>query len=361
MNISNQSATNRPARRKKSIRQHKKSQSRLRIVIAIIVAMAICVVMADIVLLSGSAPTSALIKIPKNATKAQLSDSISRYLGDGYARKVVRLIALRGTDLSSRHGAYLIEAGWSPLTAMRRLTGGPQHPVTITINGFRIPDVLQKKVAAKFDFTSDSIAEVMADATIMKEYGLTPEESMALFLNDSYEFYWNASPESVVRKIGCHYLDVWDSGRRAKAESLGLTPAEVMTLASIVDEETNAKEEKGKIGRLYINRLKIGMPLQADPTVRFAGGDFSIKRVTGAMTRVDHPYNTYMHKGLPPGPIRTTSVETIDAILDSTPHDFLYMCAKEDFSGRHSFARTFAEHQVNARRYKRELDRRGIH
>lgn len=328
---------------------------------AILVVILICGLGGYLWLLAGKSPSSALVKIPANATSVQLKDSLSKYLGDGYAAKVTRLVKMRGTDLTTRHGAYLIEAGWSPLTAMRRLTGGPQHPLTMTINGFRQRDVLQQKMAAKFDFSPDSIARVMADADVMDAYGLTPEQSLSLFLNDSYDFYWNVSPDAVVKKVGAHYLDVWNQSRRDKAAALGLSPADVMTLASIVDEETNAMEEKGTIGRLYINRLKIGMPLQADPTVRYAGGDFSVKRITSAMTKLDHPYNTYRNQGLPPGPIRTSSVETIDAILDSQPHDFIYMCAKEDFSGRHNFAKTYAEHEANARRYKRELDRRGIH
>ncbi|MDE6649221.1 MAG: endolytic transglycosylase MltG [Muribaculaceae bacterium] len=312
-----------------------------------------------LMLLSGQAPSGAVIKIPSAATSEQLHDSISKYLGESYAKKVSRLVALRGTDLNSRHGAYLIEAGMSPLDAMRRLTGGPQEPLTITINGFRLLPVLEEKVAARFDFSQDDLAGVLADSTVVKPYGLTPEQALALFFNDSYDFYWSASPEDVIEKIGSHYLDVWTPERKAKAEALGLTPAEVMIVASIVDEETNAKEEKGTIGRLYINRLKKGMRLEADPTVRFAGGDFTIKRVRNPKS-VESPYNTYIHAGLPPGPIRTTSVETIDAILDSQPHDFIFMCAKEDFSGRHNFAVTYAEHQANARRYKRELDRRGI-
>lgn len=326
-----------------------------------VIAVLLCAACGYVWLLAGKAHSNALIRIPSNATSAQLNDSLAKYLGNGYAKKVARLVDMRGTDLSRRHGAYMIEAGWSPLTAMRRLTVGPQHPLTMTINGFRQRRALQEKISSKFDFTPDSIAGVMADESVMGKYGLTPEQSMSLFLNDSYEFYWDASPEAIVRKVGDHYLSVWDGTRRDKAAALGLTPADVMTLASIVDEETNAKEEKGTIGRLYINRLRTGMPLQADPTVRFAGGDFSVKRITSKMTKTDHPYNTYRNKGLPPGPIRTTSVETIDAILDSQPNDFIYMCAKEDFSGRHNFAKTYAEHEANARRYKRELDRRGIH
>lgn len=338
-----------------------KKKNRKNIITAVAIGvMAVVALFVWIFMFSGKTPSSALIKIPSNATPALLQDSIAKYLGDSYASKVTRLVRLRGTDLALRHGAYLVEAGWSPLDAMRRLTGGPQYPLTVTINGFRQRQVLEDKIAAKFDFTPDSLASVMADAVLLEKYGLNPQQSMSLFLNDSYDFFWSVSPDQIIAKVGSHYLDVWNKSRRDKAAALGLTPAEVMTLASIVDEETNAKEEKGIIGRLYVNRLKIGMPLQADPTVRFACGDFSVKRITLKMTKTDHPYNTYKYKGLPPGPIRTTSVETIDAILDSQPNDYIYMCAKEDFSGRHNFAKTYAEHEANARRYKRELDRRGI-
>lgn len=337
----------------------KKRMRRIAAIISAVCFLAVVVLAVVAFLFSGSAPSSAVVRIPMNASKEQLRDSLSRYLGDGYAAKVSRLVNLRGTDLSTRHGAYLIEAGMSPLTAMRRLTSGPQEPLTITINGFRLLPVLEEKVAARFDFSQDAFSNVLSDSLALKQYGLTPEQALALFFNDSYDFFWSASPEDVIEKIGSHYLDVWTPERRAKAASLGLSPAEVMIVASIVDEETNAKEEKGTVGRLYINRLKKGMRLEADPTVRFAGGDFTVKRVRNPKS-IESPYNTYLHAGLPPGPIRTTSVETIDAILDSRPHDYIFMCAKEDFSGRHNFAVTYSEHQANARRYKRELDRRGI-
>lgn len=347
---------------KSGTRNTKNKESRtLKItLVAALAFIVVCCILVWTLLLGGKAPSSALIKIPANANSTQLRDTVAKYLGDGYAAKVSRLVSLRGTDLRQRHGAYLIEAGWSPLMAMRRLTGGPQHPLTVTINGFRLRKSLEDKVAAKFDFTTDSLASVLENASVLEKYGLVPEQSMSLFFNDSYDFFWSASPEYIVKKVGEHYLDVWNDSRRQKAATLGLSPDEVMVLASIVDEETNAMEEKGTIGRLYINRLKKGMPLQADPTVRYAGGDFSVKRITSKMTKIDHPYNTYRNRGLPPGPIRTTSVETVDAILDSTPNDYIYMCAKEDFSGRHNFAKTYTEHEANARRYKRELDRRGI-
>lgn len=347
--------TNNPAQKSKN-----NKSKRLAIVISSIAVVAVAVFAVMYCLLSGMAPSSAVVRIPAGASKVQLQDSLSKYLGDSYAKKVTRLVSLRGTDLNSRHGAYLIEAGMSPMTAMRRITSGPQQPLTITINGFRLVPVLEEKVAARFDFTVDSLATTLSDPSLMKEFGLIPEQALALFINDSYDFYWNASPEEVVRKVGSHYKDVWNTERKGKAEALGLSPADVMILASIVDEETNKLDEKGAVGRLYINRLKRGMRLEADPTVRYAGGDFTVKRIVRPK-EIDSPYNTYLHHGLPPGPIRTTSVETIDAILNSAPHDYIFMCAKEDFSGYHNFASTYAEHQANARRYKRELDRRGIY
>lgn len=345
---------------KKKKNRKKKNTNKLRWLLAVVGAIVVAGCVLYCVLLSGSAPSSAVIRIPKDATAKNVSDSLSIHLGPGFAKKVMRLAGLRGTDFSTRHGAYLVEAGASPLTAMRRLTGGAQQPVTITINGFRLLPVLEEKVAAKFEFGVDSLKKTLDDPKALAPYGLTPADALALFLNDSYDFYWSSSPEELVEKIGAHWNDVWNEERRAKASALGLTPAEVVRIASIVDEETNAIEEKGTVGRLYINRLNKGMKLQADPTVRYAAGDFSIRRVTGKHLQIDNPYNTYRYAGLPPGPIRTTSVETIDAILGSSPHDYIYMCAKEDFSGRHNFAVTYAEHQANARKYQAELNRRGV-
>ncbi len=351
---------NKKKNKSKASKETRRQRQRLAIIISSLVALAIVVFAIMYFLLSGMAPSSAIVRIPANASNEQLCDSMAKYLGDGYAKKVSRLVKLRGTDLDKRHGAYLIEAGMSPFNAMRRLTSGPQEPLTITINGFRLLPVLEEKVAARFDFSQDDIAGVLADPNKLKEYGLTPEQALALFINDSYQFYWNATPDEVVKKVGAHYNDVWTPERKKKAEALGLSPAEVMILASIVDEESNKLDEKGAIGRLYINRLQRGMKLEADPTVRYAGGDFTVKRIVKPR-EVPGRYNTYLYPGLPPGPIRTTSTETIDAILDSAPHNYIFMCAKEDFSGYHNFAATYQEHQANARRYKRELDRRGIY
>lgn len=305
-------------------------------------------------------PKTEIIKIPANATMQNLSDTLSKYYGDSFAGRVMRLVKIRKPDLAARHGAYSIPEGSNALRVTRRLLRGAQAPVKITINGFRNFDEMITRISRKLDFTPDSLKKAATNADTLKPYGLTPEQAMALFLDDTYEFYWSASPQQVVEKIGANYQKMWDSSRRSKAEALGLSPAQVMIISSIVDEETNAGSEKGAIGRLYINRYKKGMRLQADPTVRFANNDFTIRRVKGEHLNADSPYNTYKYAGLPPAPIRTVGRTTIDLILNSEPNDYLYMCAKEDFSGTHNFAATYEEHMANAKRYQRVLDERGI-
>ena len=168
------------------------------------------------------------------------------------------------------------------------------------------------------------------------------------------------SAESVVKKMLAHYCNYWSADRREKAKSMGLSPAEVSVVASIVEEETNKKDERPLVARLYLNRIKQGMKLQADPTVKFALGDFSLRRITLKHLYVESPYNTYINKGLPPGPIRIVNKATLDDVLNAPEHKYIYMCAKEDFSGYHNFAEDYATHRSNARRYQAELNRRNI-
>lgn len=300
------------------------------------------------------------IRIPKNADESVLRDTLEKYFEPAYAGRTLEAFNILGRKPAERFGAYEIPSGTSPAKAARILSRGAQTPVRFTINGVRELDSFIPRVAAKFSFSADELAEVLADTVFMKGYGLTPEQAPALFLNDTYFVYWNSTPRQVVEKLGDNYLQFWNDANRAKADSLGLTPAEVMTVASIADEETQAQSEKGRIGRLYINRLHKGMKLQADPTVKFALKDFGIKRVTRQHLSAPGPYNTYRVEGLPPGPIRTTSKATVQAILDSAPSDDLYMCAKEDFSGTHNFCATYEEHLENARRYQKALDERNI-
>lgn len=331
----------------------------LYVMLALAVMLIVFMVALYPVVMAGASKT-ATIHIARNATQQMVGDSLTRYFGAGYATKVMRLIRLRKTDMSKRHGAYEIPEGTNALSAMRKLTSGAQTPSRFTLNGYRSLDSMLERIALKFDFSADSLRNALYDPKFLNTYGLSRDNAMAIFLNDSYEAYWSATPEQVLAKIGDNYARLWNDGNTAKAKGLGLKPAEVMILASIVDEETNAPSEKGDIARLYINRLNKGMRLQSDPTIRFALNDFTIHRVKGADLNVKSPYNTYMFAGLPPGPIRTVGRGTVDAILNSRPNNYLYMCAKEDFSGTHNFATDYEEHMRNARRYREALDRRGI-
>ncbi|MBD5337839.1 MAG: endolytic transglycosylase MltG [Bacteroides sp.] len=322
----------------------------------------ICVVCALILapyFLTGTA-TAATIRIPREATKQVLADTLTKYFGHDFASRTVKAFSTMVKNPATRYGAYDIPEGSSPATAAKTLARGAQQQVTLTINGVREFLPFADRIARKFDFSGDDLRHAISDSVIMAAYGLTPEQAPSLFFNDTYYLYWTDSPEDLIHKIGENYNRVWNAERRRKADALGLTPAQIMTVASIVDEETNQISEKGRVGRLYINRLKKGMRLQADPTVRFALKDFSIRRVTGQHLQAPGPYNTYRVSGLPPGPIRTTSVATVDAILESEPSEDLYMCAREDFSGFHNFASTYDEHLENARRYQKALDERGI-
>lgn len=329
------------------------------ILLGLALLITIPLIMAYPLLFSHTKET-ATIRIPANATPSILADTLTKYYGDSFSSNVMRIYRLRPVNLLSRHGSYQIDKGSNPVSVARRLTRGGQTPVKITINGFRNINLLCERLASKLDFTSDSLRSVLKDTTFIKSYGLTPEQAMALFLDDTYEVYWNVSPRELITKIGNNYSSYWNQTNTEKAKAIGLTPANTMILASIVDEETNKLSEKGTIGRLYVNRLKKGMRLQSDPTIRFALNDFTIRRVKSEHLKVNSPYNTYQNSGLPPGPIRTTSRTTLDAILDSEPNSYLYMCAKEDFSGTHNFAETFSEHTKNAVRYRSALNKKGI-
>ena len=309
---------------------------------------------------ANKARTQALIKIPANATPQMVEDSISKYLGDKYSSRVMTLAKMRNSNMHKRHGAFMIDSGMTPIAAERVLSVGRQHPVKVVINGARGTKIVAERIAGKLDFTPDSLVNHLKDAEYLASYGLKPDQALALFIDDTYEMFWNASPKGVTDKLGSHFNKVWNEQRREKAAKLGLTPGEVITLASIVDEETNKMDEKPKVARLYLNRLDQGMKLQADPTVKFALGDFSLRRIRNNHLEVESPYNTYKVTGLPPGPIRTVTVKDIDAVLDAPQHDYLYMCAKEDFSGYHNFAKDYSTHLQNARRYQKALNQRNI-
>lgn len=289
------------------------------------------------------------------------ADSVKNLLSEKLGvtgRRAATLWSLSGDNAGKAHGAYRIDPGMSAAKVYRMISRGAQTPVKLTFNNLRTVNQLASRVGMKLE--TDSARFMAACDSLLPAAGFTRAGYAAAFIPDSYEFYWTAPADKVVETLLAHRNRYWDEHRRSQAASLGLTPVEVATIASIAEEETNNREERATVGRLYLNRYKKGMMLQADPTVKFAVGDFSLRRITGKHLATASPYNTYQNPGLPPGPIRIPDASSMTALLESKPHDYLYMCAKEDFSGRHNFAVSFAEHQKNAARYHKALNQRNI-
>lgn len=236
-----------------------------------------------------------------------------------------------------------------------------QEPVMVTINNVRTIYQLAGKIAPYFEVDSAAFAETLQDGNLHAEYGFTAERFLTMFITNTYEFYWNTSPESFVKRMASEYKDFWNEDRKTKAAELNLSQSDVSILASIVQEEQNRfPDERPTIAGVYINRIKRGMRLEADPTLKFAWNDFSLNRVWAKHKEIDSPYNTYKVMGLPPGPICLPDISSIDAVLNYERHEYIFMCAKDDLSGYHSFARTNAQHEQNARRYQQKLNELGI-
>lgn len=259
-----------------------------------------------------------------------------------------------------RSGRYKIEPGENLITVFRHLKNGYQEPVMLTIPESRTMDRLAGALSHRLMLDSVVVSILLKDSSFCAKLGYDTATIACMFVPNTYEVYWNTSLDHLMARMKKEHDRFWDGERTAKAQALGLTPNEVCTLASIIDEETANNTEKPMIAGMYLNRLKKSMPLQADPTVKFALKDFAIKRIYHNMLTVNSPYNTYRNTGLPPGPIKIASIKGIDAVLNRADHDYLYMCAKEDFSGTHNFAATYQEHLKNAAKYARALNERGV-
>ena len=330
------------------------------IICAVVAAVVLVLVALAAPYLFSGAPAEGLIKMRKGSTIESISDSIQAHVEVTYGKRVATLLSFMGANVEKREGAFRITQGMSPFTAARFIKNGAQSGVRFTFNNVRTLDEWTDRWGETFMDGPDGMRKALRDSAVCAKYGKTPQTIACLLMPDTYEFYWNISPEKMLDRMFDYYNDFWTSERKAKAERLGLTPDEVATVASIVEEETVKADERGKVARLYLNRYQQGMRLQADPTVKFAIGDFSIKRITVPMTQINSPYNTYRVNGLPPGPIRLPEKSTIDAVLNAPQHDYLYMCARADFSGYHDFTRDYASHLDNAHRYQAALNSRGI-
>ena len=267
---------------------------------------------------------------------------------------------VRYKGYTPKTGRYAIKPTDNMRYLHRRLSMGYQTPVRLTIGSVRTLDRMARNASRQLMIDSVEIATLFADTAFIHKLGYTKETLPALFIPNTYEVYWDMSAEDFMARMQKEHKAYWNAERTKKAEAIGLTPIEVATLASIVEEETAVNAEKPMVAGLYINRLKKGMLLQADPTVKFSMGDFELRRILYKHLETDSPYNTYKYAGLPPGPIRVPSYQGLESVLNYAKHNYIYMCAKEDFSGTHNFAVTSAQHGANARRYQQALNKRGI-
>ncbi|WP_025762274.1 endolytic transglycosylase MltG [Dyadobacter tibetensis] len=302
--------------------------------------------------------TSFALYIPEGATYDQVLDSLNR--NDVVADQISFRFLAKFLDLPEniKPGRYLLKPDMSNYEAVKKLTSGDQDPVKLTFNNIRLKQDLVSRIGSRFAFGEENFGKALSDPTLCAKYGFDTTTIISMFLPNTYDIFWTTGTEKFMDRMHSEYQKFWNPTRMAKADSLGLTPIQVSILASIVEEEQARKvDERPMVAGLYLNRLKAGMPLQADPTIKFALQDFAIKRILNDQLRVRSPYNTYVNTGLPPGPIRIADLNSLNAVLDYKDHEYIYMCAKSDLSGYHAFAKTYAEHLKNAREYQTELNR----
>jgi len=259
-----------------------------------------------------------------------------------------------------RPGRYKLSGNMSNTDLVALLRSGKQDPVNVIFNNIRSAQQLAGRISKQIEADSLSLITMFLDSAMHKKYGIPGHQLALMFIPNTYEFFWNTSAYGFMERMYREYERFWQGSRDEKLKAINLTRAQAVTLASIIELETRKDDEKARIAGVYMNRLKIGMRLQADPTLVFAHGDFSLRRVLFRHREIDSPYNTYRYAGLPPGPISFPSISSIDAVLNYETHDYLYFAARHDFSGYHNFARTYRQHLVNARLYHQALNERNI-
>jgi UPF0755 protein len=265
-------------------------------------------------------------------------------------------------DLATRltPGRYKLSRGMNNRSLVNMIKAGNQEPVNLKYQNLRKKEDFAGYVSKQLEPDSSTFMKLLDSADLVKEYGFTSDNIYTMFIPNTYQMYWNTPAMEFFKKMNAEYHKFWNPERLKKAEALNLTPIQVSILASIVDGEAIYDKEMPTIAGLYLNRLSRGIRLQADPTVIFANNDFTVKRVTFQLLQIDSKYNTYKYAGLPPGPVMMPSIKALDAVLNRENNNYLYMCAKEDFSGYHNFAETKAQHEINANKYRQALNDRKI-
>ena len=294
---------------------------------------------------------SKVLLIPDDAT----FDSVRESLYEGnFVHDVVSfsfLSKIMDYDIAIKPGRYELQGDMSNVEAIRLLRAGIQAPTTITFNNVRLLEDLAEKITRTIETEPEEFTIAFTEFSSANNKGMDKETALCMFIPNTYEVYWTTPASNLISRMEYEYESFWTEERKQKADNIGLTPIEVSILASVVQAETKIKIESSLIAGLYLNRIQKNMYLQADPTLVYAVGDFTLKRVLNIHKEIDSPYNTYKYKGLPPGPINLPEIWAIDAVLNYQKHRYIYMCAKEDFSGYHNFATNLKDHNVNAQRY----------
>jgi UPF0755 protein len=300
------------------------------------------------------------IYIPTGSSYEQVLDSLNSNLSVRSIKMLDFFAKQKSYPTLIKPGRYVISKDMSYGHLINMLRSGNQVPVRITFNNIRTLNQVAEKFGRHLESDSAKIINFLLNDSNYISDGFKKENIIALFIPDTYEFFWNTDVRALYSRLLKEYRSFWNDQRLAKAKEKGLDPMEVSILASIIDDEVRKPDEKSRIAGVYLNRLKRGIPLQACPTIKFALNDFTITRVLYKYLQVDSPYNTYKYRGFPPGPIGCPSIEGIDAVLNAEDHDYLYFAAKADFSGYHNFSRTLAEHNHYAAIYQKELNKRKI-
>ena len=308
----------------------------------------------------SKADTTQYVYIDEDDTQDSVIAKVGAFSHTAGMTGLTTLIRHSNYDKHIRTGRYAIEPSEGAFVVFRHLKNGRQTSMMLTIPEVRTMDRLAAVLAQKLMLDSATIATALTDQATCQELGYDTCTIAAMFVPNTYDVYWNMDIDDLLKRMQKEHDRFWQGDREAKATQMQMTPNEVCTLASIIDEETSNNAEKPMIAGMYLNRLKSGMPLQADPTIKFALKKFELRRIYNKLLDTDSPFNTYRNEGLPPGPIKIASIKGIDAVLNYVSHDYLYMCAKEDFSGTHNFAHTYQEHLKNAEKYTKALNERGI-
>jgi len=303
-----------------------------------------------------------IIYVPTGTDINGVCDTLQKYGLVEHPKLFFTLADKKNYTNKIKPGRYVITKPISLNNLINLLRSGSQSPVLVRFNsGIRTVEKLASQMTKNLEINADSVINLLNNNDFVKSLGFNKATILSMFIPNTYEVYWNISAKELIFRMKKEYEKFWAGERDSKAHKIGMSRIEVSTLASIVCKETLKNDEKPVIAGVYINRLKKGIPLQADPTVIYANKAWTAKRVTTPMLQVDSPYNTYRRKGLPPGPICIPDIASIDAVLNYKKHNFLYFCAKEDFSGYHNFAVTLSQHLQNARRYQRALNKLKIY